>query len=121
MEISPNSLSDIIVYRKAEILDDDEESFERMNQVIDINIRGLLQCTRGAFKLMKKSDDHGLIININSIAGHKTPFLDQTLNIYGPTKYALTAFNEAIRHELIRAENRKVRISVSSISVRSLN
>lgn len=99
--------------RKAEILDDDDESFEKMNQVLDTNLRGLMQCTREAFKLMKKSDDYGIIININSIAGHKTPFLDFSLNIYGPSKFAVTAFNEAVRQELFRAGNKKIRISVS--------
>lgn len=84
-----------------------------MNQVLDTNLRGLMQCTREAFKLMKKSDDYGLIININSIAGHKTPFLDISLNMYGPSKYAVTAFNEAVRQELFRAGNKKIRISVS--------
>lgn len=84
-----------------------------MNDVIDTNFRGLIQCTREAFKLMKKSDDYGLIVNINSVAGHKTPFLDISLNVYGSTKYAVTAFNESVRHELIRAQNRKIRISVS--------
>ena len=100
-------------FRKAELLDEDEESFIKMNQVIDVNLRGVLQCTREAFRLIKKSDDYGLLININSIAGHKTPFLDMTLNIYGSTKYAITAFCEAVRHELIRADNKKVRVSVS--------
>ncbi|CRL06496.1 CLUMA_CG019608, isoform A [Clunio marinus] len=97
--------------RKAEILDDDEKSFQVMNDVVDVNLRGLMQCTREAFKLMKKSNDYGLIVNINSVAGHKTPLLDISLNIYGATKYALTAFNEAVRHELNLAKNKKVRIS----------
>lgn len=87
-----------------------------MNDVIDTNFRGLLHCTREAFRLMKKSDDNCLIVNINSIAGHKTPFLDISLNVYGPTKYAVTALNEAIRQELFRAGNRKIRISVSSLN-----
>lgn len=84
-----------------------------MNQVIDTNLRGVLQCTREAFRLMKKTDDYGMFININSVAGHKTPFLDVSLNIYGSTKYAITALNEAIRHELLRAGNKKIRISVN--------
>lgn len=97
-------------------MDDDEQSFSGMNQVIDVNLRGLLQCTRESFRLMKKSEDYGLIININSIAGHKTPFLDMSLNIYGSTKYAVTGFTEAVRHELIRADNKKVRVSVRSVA-----
>lgn len=100
-------------FRKAEILDYDDDSFSNMNKVIDTNLRGLLQCTREAFKLMMASDDYGLIININSVTGHKTPFLDVSLNIYGPTKFAVTALNETIRQELYRSGNKKIRISVS--------
>lgn len=99
--------------RKAEILDSDDESLKLMNQVIDTNFRGVIECTREAFRLMKKSDDYGLIININSITGHKTPILGVSLNVYGPTKYAVTAFNESVRLELLRAGNKKIRISVS--------
>lgn len=84
-----------------------------MNEVIDTNLRGLLQCTREAFRLMKKSDDYSIFININSIAGHKVPFLDVSLNIYSPTKFAVTSLNETIRQELLRAGNKKIRISVS--------
>lgn len=83
-----------------------------MNQVIDTNFRGLMQCTREAYRLMKKADDYGLIININSIAGHLTPVLDISLNVYGSTKFAVTAFNESVRLELYRAGNKKIRISV---------
>lgn len=83
-----------------------------MNDVIDTNLRGLMHCTREAFRLMKKSEDFGLIININSVCGHKSPFLDVSLNMYTCTKYAITAFNEAVRQELFRAKNRKIRISV---------
>jgi NADP+-dependent farnesol dehydrogenase len=62
---------------------------------------------------MKKSDDFGLIVNINSVAGHVIPFLGYSLNMYAPSKHAVTALTETIRQELIIANNKKVRITVS--------
>lgn len=57
--------------------------------------------TREAIKLIKKFNDFGMIININSVVGHKVPFIAMNLNIYPPTKFALTAFSEVLRQELI--------------------
>lgn len=90
-----------------------DESLRNMNLVIDTNFRGLLLCTRRAFKLMSKSNDFGLIININSVCGHFIPHLDFSFNVYGATKFAVTALTETIRQELFRSGNRKVRIAVS--------
>ncbi|KAG5678339.1 hypothetical protein PVAND_008024 [Polypedilum vanderplanki] len=96
--------------RKAEVLDDDEESLRNMNLVIDTNFRGLLHCTRQSFKLMSASNDYGLIININSITGHLVPFTSFSMNVYSPTKFAGRALTESIRHELFRNGNKKIRI-----------
>lgn len=83
-----------------------------MNKVIETNFRGVLHCTRKAFKLMTKSNDYGLIININSIAGHLVPFVSFSMNVYSPTKFAVTSLTETIRQELFRANNRKIRVTV---------
>jgi NADP+-dependent farnesol dehydrogenase len=103
--------------RNVSILDDDEESFRKMNEVIDTNIRGLTQCTREAYKLMKKSDDYGFIININSILGHQLPFAGFSMNVYPASKYAVTAITETLRQELILADNKKVRVTVKLIEL----
>lgn len=58
------------VVRQGNVLDEGPEAFVKINEVIDTNVRGLTHCTREAYRLMKKSDDYGLIININSVAGH---------------------------------------------------
>ncbi|XP_070501558.1 farnesol dehydrogenase-like [Chironomus tepperi] len=120
--------------RKAEILDNDEQSLININQVIDTNFRGLLMCTRKAYHLISKTNDYGLIININSVAGHLIPFVpfsmnDEALNhpqartptqifpyfismnVYCSTKHAVTALTESIRQELFRAGNKKIRIA----------
>lgn len=83
-----------------------------MNKVIDTNFRGVLHCTRKAFKLMNKSNDYGLIINTNSVAGHIVPFVSFSMNAYSPSKFAVTSLTETIRQELFRANNRKVRVTV---------
>lgn len=87
---------------------------KNMNKVIDTNFRGLLLCTRQAFRLMSKSNDYGLIININSVAGHIVPMVDFRMNVYSPTKFAITSLTETIRQELFWTKNRKVRVAVSS-------
>lgn len=40
---------------------------------INTNLVGLVRASRRAYKLMKNSDDHGIIINIGSVAGHYVP------------------------------------------------
>lgn len=99
--------------RNVQILDESDEVRIKLNEVIDTNFTGLVQCTREAFRLMKKSDDHGFIININSIFGHSIPMLEFSMNIYAPTKYAVTAVSEVLRQELIKMKNAKVRVSVN--------
>jgi NADP+-dependent farnesol dehydrogenase len=93
------------VCKNVNILDEGEEAFRKMNEVIDTNVRGLVQCTREAFRLMKKSDDYAMIININSIAGHSVPFMTFPMNLYAPSKFAVTAIIEVIQQELVIAEN----------------
>jgi NADP+-dependent farnesol dehydrogenase len=93
------------------ILDHGDETTEKLNSIINTNLTGLVHCTREAFRLMKKSDDFGMIININSVLGHSIPFSPARLNLYPPTKYALTAVSEVLRQELIAQKNGKIRVS----------
>ncbi|CAO1334695.1 unnamed protein product [Diamesa hyperborea] len=97
--------------RNVKILDEGDEVAKQLNEVINTNVTGLVQCTREAFRLMKKSDDYGFIININSVLGHSIPFMEMSLNIYPPTKYAVTAVSEVLRQELISMKNKKIRVS----------
>jgi NADP+-dependent farnesol dehydrogenase len=100
--------------RYTSILDDDNENLLR--SVIETNIFGLLLCTKEAFKLMKTRDGYGFIININSIVGHKVPFIAGVKpfsNIYSGTKHAVTAATEVLRQELIFMKNDRIRVSVS--------
>lgn len=110
-------LSYFCVCRKATILDDNSEVDKQFAQIINTNFTGLVYVTRHAYLLMKKTDDYGMIININSIAGHKVPYMrkddGQHGNVYHGTKHAVTATTEILRQELIAMENNKIRVTVS--------
>lgn len=107
------------ITRNGNILDGAESS-KTLNDVIDTNLRGVMQCTSEAYRLMKKSNDYGMIINVNSILGHHIPFMGFSFNVYPASKFAVTALTESIRHELILADNKKVRVTVSAALVKFL-
>lgn len=91
---------------------------EQLQQVIQTNFTGLINTTRESYRLMQKSDDFGLIVNISSLSGHIVPFMETfPLNVYPGTKHALRATAEVLRQELIIKNDHKVRISVKSIFV----
>lgn len=94
------------------ILDESDETTERLIQTIDTNLTGMVNVTREAVRLIKKSDDYGMVISINDICGHFLPTLEEeSMNVYAPTKFALTAFSEVLRQELILQRNEKIRVS----------
>ncbi|KAK9719378.1 short chain dehydrogenase [Popillia japonica] len=81
--------------------------------VFDTNVIGLTIACREAINLMLNNKvDNGLIVNINSIAGHFVPTLPLK-NVYPASKYAVTALTETLRQELINLESS---IRVTSIS-----
>lgn len=73
---------------------------EKIEQVIQTNFTGLVHCTRKAFRLIEKSDDYGIIINIGSTLGHTVPAVDFKFNVYAGTKHAVRATTE-VRKRLI--------------------
>jgi NADP+-dependent farnesol dehydrogenase len=93
-----------------DLTDESDEAEQGIENVINTNFKGSVSCTRAGIKLIKKSDEQGIIININSIAGHSVPNYPG-LNIYSPTKFALRAFTEALRLELVQKDNTKIRVS----------
>lgn len=97
---------------KGRILDEGGDVAEKLKLVVDTNLTGLIHCTRSGYRLIKKSDDYGLIVNVNSVLGHAVSFSNEPrLNVYGPTKYALTAVSEVLRQELIPLENDRIRVT----------
>lgn len=92
------------------ILDESANADEKLNSVINTNFTGAVHCTRAGVRLIKKSEDYGLVVNVNSVAGHIIPF-GQGVNLYAPSKHALTAFSEVLRQELVIQRNEKIRVT----------
>ncbi|XP_017780850.1 PREDICTED: farnesol dehydrogenase-like [Nicrophorus vespilloides] len=78
-------------------------------QTMDTNVMGLCLATREAVNSMLENNIDGHVIHINSIAGHKNIYL----NMYSPSKHAVTCITEVMRHELNQLNSK---IKVSSIS-----
>lgn len=95
---------------KMQILDD-EDVTDKLNSVMNTNVMGLVNATRAAVRLIKKSNDYGMVINVGSIGGHTVFFRPNSLNLYAPSKFAVTAISEVLRQELILQDNLKIRIS----------
>ncbi|CAK1590550.1 unnamed protein product [Parnassius mnemosyne] len=87
-------------------------SDEQILATIDINLKGVVMCTRYAIASMKKRNFDGHVVNINSIAGHYIPF-NSSFNVYPCTKHAVTAFTSSLLQELADFKNK---IRITSIS-----
>lgn len=70
-------------------------------------------CVREAIKSMKERNFEGQILIINSVAGHYVPVTPGpvSMNIYAPSKFALTAYCDVLRQELVK-ENSKIKVTV---------
>ncbi|XP_014221506.1 farnesol dehydrogenase-like [Trichogramma pretiosum] len=75
-------------------------STDDLQVIMNTNVMGVLYCTRAAMKLMRKNDNEGHIVNINSNAGRKVPALNIPMNIYAATKHAVTALQESLVKEI---------------------
>lgn len=85
-----------------------------LKHTIDLNLIGVISCTKKAYKSMVDRDVPGYIINISSIMGHdyvQFSGMPPVSNVYSPTKYALTALNTVLRHELNHLKKNKIRVS----------
>ncbi|XP_070505486.1 farnesol dehydrogenase-like [Chironomus tepperi] len=103
-----------------ELFDMSEEQTRKINQTIDVNFTGLVHTTREAFKLMKATDDYGMIINVSSILDTVIPFPSKSL-VYPATKHAVRALTEIIRQELILGKTDKIKVSNLSPGVVETN
>lgn len=77
---------------------------EEWEQMIDVNIKGVLYCTSAVIPHMldKKS---GHIVNLSSVAGR---IVFAGGSVYCATKHAITAFSEGLRNELSPKYNIRV-------------
>ena len=85
--------------------DSTTQDLSEWNQMIDVNVKGLLNGIHLVLNKMVKNNT-GTIINISSVAGRKT-FSDHA--IYCGTKFAVHSISDAIRKE-VAASN--VRVSI---------
>ncbi|XP_073966065.1 farnesol dehydrogenase-like, partial [Choristoneura fumiferana] len=86
---------------------------EDLLKTIDINVKGVVMCTRHAVASMRRRRVDGHIVNINSIAGHYIPF-EPTFNVYPGTKHAVTGISASLDNELADFGSK---IKVTSISL----
>lgn len=70
--------------------------WDKWEEMIDTNVKGLLAVTRAVLPKMIEKDS-GHIINIGSIAGHETY---PGGNVYNATKFAVNALTRAIRMDV---------------------
>lgn len=68
---------------------------DEWNQMIDVNIRGVLHGIAAVLPVMKKQG-RGQVINVSSIAGH---LIWPTCAVYSATKHAVVAISDGLRQE----------------------
>lgn len=70
----------------------------RINSVVDVNLLGVINCSKAVIPYMKKVMG-GLIININSQAGinHKAERV-----VYNATKWGVTGFSKSLQDEVAK-------------------
>ena len=77
---------------------------DEWDQMIDVNIRGVLYCTAAVISHMKEKKS-GHIVNISSVAGR---IVFPAGSVYCATKFAVAAFSEGLRQELSVRSNIRV-------------
>ncbi|KAL7290323.1 hypothetical protein TKK_0016021 [Trichogramma kaykai] len=82
-----------------------------IQQVIDVNVKGLLFCTRQAVHIMKHENE-GHIIHVGSSLGHKVLNVKGLFfNVYPATKFAVRALAETLQNEISDTKIRVTHVS----------
>ena len=76
----------------------DYNDSDRIESVVDVNLLGVINCSKAVIPVMKENKD-GLIININSQAGinHKAERV-----VYNATKWGVTGFTKSLQDEVAK-------------------
>ncbi|HXW02907.1 MAG TPA: SDR family oxidoreductase, partial [Nitrosarchaeum sp.] len=74
---------------------------DEWDQMIDVNIKGVLYCTAAVITHMKEKKS-GHIVNISSVAGR---IVFPSGSVYCATKHAVTALSEGLRQEFSTRAN----------------
>lgn len=96
---------------------DDEGNEEKLKNVIQTNLWGLIAATKKFIAIVKRKNVVGAhIININSILGHDVfatpPGRKPILNVYPASKFGVTAITEVLRQEF-SYQGLKTKVTVS--------
>jgi NADP-dependent 3-hydroxy acid dehydrogenase YdfG len=75
---------------------------EEWRRMIDVNLLGLLYCTREALPVIRDSGG-GHIVNVSSVAGRQANLGSAVYNL---TKWGVTGFSEALRQEAMHSNIR---------------
>ena len=97
--------------------DSSTQEVDEWEQMIDINIKGLLYGIKYVVKGMKERNT-GTIFNIGSTAGRKT---SKTRMVYGGTKFAVHAISEILREELASSNVRSTIIAPGIVETELLS
>ncbi|HXF74147.1 MAG TPA: SDR family NAD(P)-dependent oxidoreductase [Actinomycetota bacterium] len=73
----------------------DEVTVEEIERVVRVNLLGVLLCTKAFLPLLSARGGH--VVNVSSLAGR---FATPGASVYAATKHGVTAFSEALYHEL---------------------
>jgi NADP-dependent 3-hydroxy acid dehydrogenase YdfG len=73
----------------------EELRIDEWNQMIDVNLRGVLHGIAAVLPIMRKQGA-GHIVNVASVSAHR---VDPTAAVYCATKYAVRALSEGLRQE----------------------
>ncbi|KAH8331206.1 hypothetical protein KR067_012793, partial [Drosophila pandora] len=81
----------------------DEGNSADLRAILDTNVLGVSWCTRQMFlSLQRRKVNDGHVVLINSVVGHKVPVVQGfSLNMYAPSKHAITALTEVLRQEFM--------------------
>jgi NADP-dependent 3-hydroxy acid dehydrogenase YdfG len=80
----------------------DGADIEEWQRMIEVNLLGVLYCTREALPLIRDSGG-GDIVNVSSLAGRRA---DMGSAVYNMTKWGVTGFSEALRQEALHSNIR---------------
>lgn len=75
----------------------EDNSFDKISEVIDINVKGVINMTKVVIPYMKRQGN-GLIINVDSTAGINWK---ADYSVYTSSKWAITGFTKAMQSELL--------------------
>jgi NADP-dependent 3-hydroxy acid dehydrogenase YdfG len=95
----------------------EQYKFDEWNQMIDVNIRGVLYGIAAALSYMKEQKS-GHIINLSSVAGHK---VWNGSAVYSATKFAVRALSEGLRQEVKPYNIRNTVVSPGAVETELLN